>query len=311
MTERMTQRRWWRVAAYGAVALTILGVSLFGCAETLFYHPTRQNTPAPLDISPRAERCTFAAEDGTKLCGWFIPAVSGAADGAITVVHMHGNAGCMLGHRFFVEWLPREGFNVFMFDYRGYGESEGNARFREGLISDARAALKWVRARPEVDGDKLAFFGQSLGGAIATLVAAEECERKSGLRAVVLESPFASWRDVAANALGGDPPNVFAKAVAWLLIRDDVDGVPTPEHAAAAITCPILVVHGGADTIVPVSHGRRIYAAAPLGEMAEYPGGAHNSLQSSHPETRTLIAEFLRQNAGGHAERFETGTQPR
>jgi alpha-beta hydrolase superfamily lysophospholipase len=295
---RLSNKQRWRAAVYGGVALIVLGVSLSGCAESLFYHPTREATPAPVDLVPQASKCTFTSADGTVLCGWFMPAASGSPREAATVVHMHGNAGSMLGHRFFVDWLPARGFNVFMFDYRGYGESEGSARMREGLIEDAHAALKAVRARNDVDPARIAVFAQSLGGAIAAVTLAEDAKTGGDVRALVLESPFASWRDVAANAVGGDPPNFIGATVAWLLIRDETGSVPRPEDAVRTLSCPVLVVHGDRDSIVPVSHGRRMAAAAASGTCEVYAGAQHNSLQESNPEARVRIVEFLRANTG-------------
>lgn len=306
------RRAAWRAGIYALLALTLLGVSLSGCAERLFYHPVHQTTPAPTEVIPHAEKVFFSSGDGTRLCGWFLPSTTCPAREAATVVHLHGNAGSMLGHRFFVDWLPAHGFNVFMFDYRGYGESEGAAHTREDLVADARAALAAVRARPDIDPARVAVFAQSLGGAIAAVVAGLEAAEEQavveqdetqthgaqvpGLRALVLESPFASWRDVAANAVGGDPPNIVGRFLAWLLIRDEVDGVPRPEDAIALVECPVLIVHGDADSIVPVSHGRRLAAAAKQGVLVEFNGGEHNSLQDDHPRARQVILEFLREH---------------
>lgn len=287
--------RWrrWVALAVPIVALGLLAV-VSGCMERLFYLPTREATPAPTWLSPGAEVVRFESSDGTRLTGWWVPAHGVDSRGAATVLHVHGNAGSMEGHVAFVDHLPGAGFNVFLFDYRGYGESEGTPRSRGPLVEDAKAALQTLRAREDIDTSRIALYGVSLGGAIAVLVAADDVASGGDLRALVLESPFASWRDVAASALGGDPPAFWARWLAALLIKDRTPGLTTPVEAIAGIDCPILILHGDADGIVPISHGRRLAAAAPRATLIEFPGGDHNTLQSTHPEARVRMIEFLR-----------------
>jgi hypothetical protein len=278
--------------------LVALGAAarLAGCMERLFYHPVAEPTPPPPE-QPGAEMVRFASRDGTALCGWFIPA-RGAPAGS--VLHVHGNAGNLLGHIFFSEHLPRAGYNLLIFDYRGYGESAGRPRHRAELIGDAHAALDALLARPEVDRERVAVYGHSLGGAIAIELMAKRPE----IRAAVLESPFASWRDVAASAVGGARPGPVARTLARLLVSDS----HRPLDAIAAIDRPILIVHGADDSIVPVTHGERLARAAPRATLAVIQGAAHNTLQETHPQVRRMMVEFLRSHLGGAGADTGTGT---
>jgi len=265
------------------LAAVVLILRLTGCMEGLFYHPTAGPTPPP----PGAEGVWFESDDGTRLFGWWIPAIDPGTEPAPTVLHVHGNAGNIESHAWFTEHLPDAGFNVFVFDYRGYGQSEGSPRRRGPLVADTHAALDAVLAREDVDADRVGVYGQSLGGSIAVNVLAERPE----LRAAVLESPFASWRGVAASALGGDPPGPIARFLAWLFIPDS----HSPAEAIRTVDRPILILHGEADTIVPPSHGRRLAEAA--GENAEFvtfEGGGHNTLKEAHPEVERLMIDFFR-----------------
>lgn len=290
------RRRWYwslaRIVVVSGILLTVLWIS--GCMERFFYMPTREETPTPTWLHPKAEAVWFESEDGTRLRGWFVPAVGRPSREAMTVLHVHGNAGSMMSHYAFVERLPAAGFNVFLFDYRGYGESEGSARSRGPLIEDTRAALRTLRARPDIDPERVAVVAQSLGGAIAVIAVADDLRNGGAIAGVVLESPFASWRDVAATALGGDPPSWWARSLATALIPDGSDATPRPVDAIATIDRPILVVHGDADRVVSVSHGKRLAAAAPRAELMIVPGGEHNTLQWDAPEARRRIIEFLR-----------------
>jgi hypothetical protein len=274
------------VMAFGA---TLLLLSVTGCAERLFYIPTREATPAPQHLSMVAggpvEELSFHSADGTRLRGWFIPARGVPSLEALTVVHVHGNAGSMLGHIAFSSHFPAAGFNLLIFDFRGYGESEGQPRVRQPLIEDAKAAVRTARERPGVDPSRVALYGHSLGGGIAINVLAED----PALLGAVLESPIASWRLAAATALSGDPPSWWARWLATLLVGDEC----SPLTAIAGISQPILILHGDEDRIVPVGHGRRLAEAGRTATLVEIRGGEHNTLQETHPRTMRLMHEFL------------------
>lgn len=96
--------------------LVVIGQT--GCVNKYFYYPTAQVYQTPNQIGLPHEVVTFQSADGTKLSGWFIPAVGKPLG---TVIHFHGNAQNMTAHFSFVDWLPGSGFNLFVFDYRGHG----------------------------------------------------------------------------------------------------------------------------------------------------------------------------------------------
>jgi hypothetical protein len=281
--------RAWKGPVRAAILLAAI-VFIFwltGCMERLFYYPTSGPTPPPLELGP-VEPVSFESEDGTKLFGWFLPA-RGVSDNksAPTIIHVHGNAGNILDHIAFTEYLPAAGFNLFIFDYRGYGQSDGRAIRREGLIEDTHAALDAVLARDDIDPDRIGVYGQSLGGAIALNVMAERSE----IRAAVIVASFTSWREMAASAVAGDAPPWPARALAGVLIPDDF----RPIDAIRSIVRPLLLLQGNSDRVVPVSHSRRLAAAA--GENAEYheiAGGDHNDLRWTNPEVDDLTIEFFR-----------------
>src|SRR5688572_11337453 len=120
-----------------------LVILLAGCAHDLFYYPDSVMYDTPASAGLRYEPVGFRSRDGTRLSGWFIPAAGEAGKG--TVVHFHGNAGNISAHWRLVSWLPPRGYNVFVFDYRGYGASEGRPGPR-GVFEDANSALDYVRS---------------------------------------------------------------------------------------------------------------------------------------------------------------------
>ena len=292
------RRSWTRRAAVRAlrlvviVGLVLVVLRMSGCMESLFYHPESGPTPVPPGYIG-AQSVWFPSSDGTQLHGWFIPArdKSGAViTGQRTpgILHVHGNAGNIESHAWFTEYLPPAGFAVFVFDYRGYGESHGRPRKRGPLIADTNAALDALLARPEVDPQRIAMYGQSLGGAIGLNVMADRPEIKCG----VFESPFASWRSIAACAIGGDNPNLLCRTLAAILIPDS----HSPTDAIARINRPMLLLHGTADSIIPISQSRRLKdAAGDNATLIELPGGDHNTLRDSNPEIDKMVIDFFQQ----------------
>ena len=282
------------------VAVVVVAVLLWitGCMERMFYQPTVGPTPAPLS-PPGVAVVKFPSRDDTLLTGWFIPAQAAASTGgaplAPTILHVHGNAGNIESHAWFTEFLPAHGFNVFIFDYRGYGESQGKATRRGPLIEDTHAALDTLLARTDVDPKNIGMYGQSLGGAIGINVMADRPE----IRAAVLESSFASWREEAASAVSGEPPGLVGRSLAWLLIPDS----HRPTDAIARVNRPLLLLHGDADSIIPISHSRRLLEASNgHATLIEFPGGEHNSLRESHPLMEQAVLEFFRQHLARHAQ---------
>lgn len=114
------------------IAILALLLLSSGCASRFLYYPDHRVYQTPQRKGLRCEEVNFVSHDGTALTGWFVPA-TGKAIG--TVIHFHGNAQNMTAHFSFVDWLPEEGFNVFTFDYRGYGRSAG-APERQGVFDD-------------------------------------------------------------------------------------------------------------------------------------------------------------------------------
>ncbi|MDA8244408.1 MAG: alpha/beta hydrolase [Elusimicrobia bacterium] len=233
-----------------------------GCTH-LFFKPGSRAYSDPAAAGLRAEAIKFASSDGTPLTGLFFPA---AGNPKATVVHFHGNAQNMTAHYPYSAWLAAEGYNVFIFDYRGYGASGGRPSL-DGAVRDGEAALAQTLKLPGARADRVVVFGQSLGGAIAIAAAAE-----SGFRpaAMVLEGTFYSYREVGAAVLGG---HWLTWPISWLPYLA-VSGRHSPSDYIAGISCPKLFIHSAKDGTVPYAQGRRLYEAAPPPkEFWEVPAG--------------------------------------
>ena len=246
--------------AIGAVVLALLltvVVSMSGCCEQYFYYPTADVYSTPREYDLTFDAVEFPSKDGTRLTGWFIPAV-GKAKG--TIIHCHGNAENMTSHWQFAKFLPGRGLNLFVFDYRGYGKSDGRPT-RRGTVDDAQAAVDYVCSRSGVDADRVGIFGQSLGGSIATVVAA----RDKRIKGAVIDSAFSSYQGEAAHQLrAGSLTRPFAGLLSRLFVRSGSDAV---DHVAAISPRPILIIHGAADRVVPHEMSRAL--AEKAGEPKE------------------------------------------
>ncbi|OGU16243.1 MAG: alpha/beta hydrolase [Geobacteraceae bacterium GWC2_53_11] len=231
-----------------------LSLSCQGCVSGLFYQPDRKLYDTPDKHGLKYEEVFFRSKDGTQLGGWFLPAV-GEPKG--TVIHFHGNAQNMSAHFGFVSWLPAQGFNLFVFDYRGYGTSAGKAT-RDGVHEDSLAALDYIAARPGIDHNRLLVLGQSLGGANA--IAAVGGRPHPGIRAVVIESAFSSYREIVRDKIAAIPLlSLLRTPLSGLLIGNDY----SPDATIAAISpTPLLIIHGTDDNVIPVSHGKRLFELA-------------------------------------------------
>lgn len=247
-------------------------------ADNLFYFPTHDQPCNPATWGFKFEEVGFHSGDGTSLHGWFIPSRVSKAKG--TVVFSHGNAGSLGHHLGFVLWFAEAGFNVLAYDYRGFGKSGGKVG-RRGMIDDVKAAFAYVSKRRDLDAGRLVSYGHSLGGAQSVTAIGESPVK--GLRAVVIDGAFASYRTMA-RVIGG--------RLSESLVSDDL----APKDYVAKISpVPLLVVHGSNDVVVPVSQGRQLFrTAAEPKTMFEVKLGTHgDSLSRDDGEFRKRVITWL------------------
>ena len=245
---------------------------------------------AGLPDSPEAEGLRYedislTTPDGLTLHAWFVPGPRRATRAhAQTWLWFHGNGG-NLGTR--VGQLARAhhllGVHQFIFDYRGYGNSEGHPSER-GTYLDARAALEYLRTRPEVDPERIVYFGHSLGAAVAIELAVEH--PPAGM---ALIAPFSSIKDMAGLVLP-------LPLVGWLVWRHY-----NSMRRIGKVHAPLLVLHGELDEIVPHSQGFKLYQAANRPKrFVTLHGASHNNVQHV-PDAATAMTQALVQFRNGVA----------
>jgi fermentation-respiration switch protein FrsA (DUF1100 family) len=237
------------------VLLLVMSGLLLLLEKRLIYFPMRAHDVTPTGLGLAHEELSLRTEDGVRLHGWFLP----VEESRFTVLVFHGNAG-NVSHRLDRALLmqSRLKVDVLLFDYRGFGSSEGSPD-EEGTYRDARAAYRWLVARGVAPG-RIVLFGESLGSAVALQLAIEV-----EARALVLESPFASIPDMARA--------VYPFLPLWPFVRTRYDNVAK----AGRLRIPLLVLHGDQDEVVPFVQGRRVFDKAPEPKtFFAIPGASHN-----------------------------------
>ncbi|MCS7236675.1 MAG: alpha/beta hydrolase [Thermoguttaceae bacterium] len=192
-------------------------------------------------LPPGTENAEFTAADGTRLHGWFRE----VADAVGVVLYCHGNAGNVTHRAAILQCFAEiTGASILVFDYRGYGKSEGRPT-EAGILADTRAARAWLARRTGVAERDVVLAGQSLGGAVAAVVAGQD-----GAKALILENTFTSIRDMAAYHYPLLPVGPF--------LRTKLDALAHLHQYAG----PVLIAHAEWDSIVPFQHGQRLFDAA-------------------------------------------------
>jgi fermentation-respiration switch protein FrsA (DUF1100 family) len=248
----------------------------------VFFQPQRAEVATPGKFGLAYEAVRFASEDGTGLYGWFLPA-RGKAVG--TVLFLHGNAENISTHIASVAWLPARDFNVFLFDYRGYGASGGTPTLA-GAQQDIEAAMQVLLLRADIDRSRIIVFGQSLGGALAAYYVAHARSRDA-IRALVIDSAFSSYRGIVREKLAA---TWLTWPLQWLPALS-VDERFSPLPAMKLISpVALLVIQGDRDTIVPAHHAQRLYdAALDPKQLWIVPGAGHiQSLRDAAQQYRLV-----------------------
>ena len=261
-------------------------MDMAGCSSLLFYpEPGQPFTPERAKLA--FQELTLTAADGTRLHAWWLPAKPGMEVKG-TVLHLHGNGGNLAWHLGGSYWLPEQGYQVLMIDYRGYGLSEGTPSL-PAVYQDIGAALDWLEQAPGVQGKPLVLLGQSLGGAMGIHYLAAHPEQRRRFTALVLDGVPASYREVGRFALGTSwltwPLQV---PLSWLV----PDGDSAIRSVERLDTPPKLFFHSIDDALVPMASGIRLYQHAPPPRVLQLTRGGHVQTFAD-PTWRQVMLRFL------------------
>ena len=264
LCSRLRKGQWMSVAVsilvVAAAVYFGLAVLLLIFQPRLIFFPMREHDYRPEEFALAYESVQIPTADGLRLDSWYLP----AEKARYTVLFCHGNAG-NISHRFDTLLLFRQlGLNCLIFDYRGYGRSEGRPS-EEGLYQDALAAWRWLTETRRTPPQTIILFGRSLGGAVAANLAARLAEMPTPPPAgLVMESTFSSIIDMGRHYYPWFPVRWFA--------RFRFDAV----QAVKKVHIPVLVIHSPDDEIVPFSLGQKIFDNANPPKFFSQISGTHN-----------------------------------
>jgi uncharacterized protein len=267
------------VATLATLAVGIgLWVGLPYMERRWIFSPSRSAYAHQWQLPAGAEEVTFATADGVRLNGWFFD--GRAPRSGITVLVLHGNQGVLPDYVPETEYLRARGFNVLLFNYRGFGISGGRSLDEATLDLDGAAALRYLTRERGIEPRSIALLGASLGAAVAAnLAVAAPC------RAVVLISAFASAREQARRIKPWVPDFILD------LLNSPLDTIGKIGRA----NCPVLVVHGANDHSAPLEQAQSIYDAARSPKQFIVIEGAQHTLSTAEFNSYLgKVASFLK-----------------
>jgi len=249
----------------------------------MFFYPESEDFGTPGQFGIAFEEVRFSSGKET-LHGYLLRAPS-ASRGLI--LHCHGNAGNVTAHVAGVRFLVDGGYDVLTFDYPGFGKSTGRASL-PGIEDGARGALTYLLSRTDLPVDRIAVFGQSLGGAAASAAAVHPL-----VRALILEATFTTYRHIAWTTTMG-------RALFFLVPGVIPDGGPARQLLAFAPR-PVLLAHGEADSVVSHRFSRQLHALFPTNttlEILTQAGHLAPGINETSP-FKEAILNFLDTHLGG------------
>jgi len=259
------------------VFITWCGIAVylyFSQSRMLYYPdmPSRVLQGSPADIGLAYDTVWLMAGDGTRLHAWFVPATTARG----TLLFNHGNAGNIGDRLDSISLFHSLGLNVLIYDYRGFGESEGKPS-EQGTYLDANVAWDYLLEERMISPQEIIIFGRSLGAAMAADLASQNLSA-----GVILESAFTSVPDMAASLYPWLP-------VRWLS-RYQYNNLEKIDR----ITSPLLVMHSRADEIIPFTHGEQLFAHAnEPKQFLELSGGHNDGYHVSRKVYVKAMQQFL------------------
>ena len=269
---RRTMRTGLNVLLIAVVTYALIVGLMYSFQERLLFLPSSALMATPAEQVLDYEDLTIATDDDEQLHAWWIPAV----DARGTLIFSHGNAGNISGRIDVARLFHDLGLNVLLYDYRGYGQSTGQAS-EDGLYRDIEAVWRYATDTRGLAPERLVLFGRSLGGAPSAYLATRETPA-----ALVLDSAFTSVPDVAAHHYPFLPVRQLAS-----LSFDNEARLPD-------VTAPVIILHSPDDEVIPYSHGERLYEAANEPKaFLQLEGGHNEAFFRSEHRYRTELAAFL------------------
>ena len=270
-----TQRLlFWTIGIALAIYIAIIAYLLSSQNSMLFFpdYEGRELVYSPADVGLAYSDVEFSTEDGTRIHAWFVPHDNSRA----TLIYCHGNAG-NIGRRLgaLQRWHDL-GVSVLIFDYPGFGQSEGNPT-EQGTYASARAAWEYLTEDKQIPAHDIVLYGRSLGGGVVAQLASEV-----DAKGLIIESSFTSVPDVADDIYW------------WIPLQQLMTVRYETKDKIDSVDYPILIVHSPDDEVVPFSHGQELFEIANEPKQFLQTKGGHNGGPTlSEPEYSLGLDRYL------------------
>ena len=259
----------------GVLAVVALLSYIYFNQHNMVFYPVKELVMTPEELNLSYEDIYIEVKNNEKIHSWFFPVDSGALN-CKTVLFCHGNGG-NISHRFeTIDFISNIPASLLIFDYRGYGRSDGSPGENE-IYEDARAAYDWLVNVRGIKPEDIVIFGRSLGGAVAVDLANRvEC---GGL---IVESSFTSAKDMGKR--------IYPYVPISYLLKYRLDSIGKIDK----INCPLLVVHSPDDELIPYEMGQRLFEKAkPPKKFVKLRGGHNECIYFDDPDYIKEIREIL------------------
>ena len=252
-----------------SIKLLFAGASvlLSGCTNLLF-QPVKQQLFDPATFNIQVEEHYITSDTDIKLHGWRLPSKT---DTRGTLVFLHGNAENISSHVGSVYWLPEHGYEVFLFDYRGFGKSTGATEI-SGMVRDTENMIVYASRHARSADHKVTVLGHSMGGSLA-IAAVANIEDKSSINALITISAFSDYRLITREVLS---QHWFTNVFSWPM-SFTISNQYRPVSIVSEISpVPLYIMHSRDDEIIPVHHADKLFAAAKFPKNRIQLEGSHN-----------------------------------
>ena len=280
---QILQRYLFPVVRILVLAYIGLAISLYLGQSNLVYMPSQELIDTPATIGLKFGDIQLTTKDNVNLAAWFVPVKDNDQIGKGVILFCHGNGGNISNRISYLPIFKDLGLATFLFDYRGYGKSDGKPS-EEGTYADVEAAWQYLTQERQIPPQKIIIYGESLGGAIASYLAQKisQQDSKNSAGGLILASTFTSISDRAAELYPFMPIRFLSR-----FSYNSIDRLPS-------IKIPVLIIHSTDDEIIPFHHGDRNFQVANQPKKLITLRGDHNGGFLDSLETyRNGLKEFI------------------
>ena len=263
----------------------------------MYFYPMEQHVLAPNNLGLKYEDVTLTSRDGTQLHAWYLPAiVADQADSKGTIYYLHGNAENISTHILNIWWLPAQGYNVFMLDYRGFGKSQGEPHIA-GALADIEAGHHWLTQKLHHHSAPVFMLGQSLGASLGIYYVASQKDNTNlaAFSGVISDAAFTRYADIVRHVAGKNWLTwPLQYPISWFA-ENNYDPI---DYIGALTPTPVLILHSQHDQIIPYEYGSLLFQQAKQPKQWLSTSG-HHIATFRYEENRFALLRFL-QDAPGH-----------